>query len=72
MDKIQINGSSLDKGYKITVESSEDKNKRSFIVFTEDKDFVEQKISKLADIVPLLEPTPLNILNIEEVEILHK
>lgn len=71
MDKIQVVGTSLDKVYKVTVESSKKEN-RSFIVFTDDKEFAKQKISKLSDIVPLLEPSPLKILNIEEVEILNK
>lgn len=71
MDKIQVVGTSLDKVYKVTVESSKQEN-RSFIVFTDDKEFAKQKISKLSDIVPLLEPSPLKILNIEEVEILNK
>ncbi len=71
MDKIQVVGTSLDKVYKVTVESSKKEN-RSFIVFTDDKEFAKQKISKLADIVPLLEPSPLKILNIEEVEVLNK
>ena len=64
MDKIQVVGTSLDKVYKVTVESSKKEN-RSFIVFTDDKEFAKQKISKLSDIVPLLEPSPLKILNIE-------
>ena len=71
MDKIQVVGTSLDKVYKVTVESSKKEN-RSFIVFTDDKEFAKQKISKLSDTVPLLEPLPLKILNIEEVEILNK
>ena len=71
MDKIQVVGASLDKVYKVTVESSKKEN-RSFIVFTDDKEFAKQKISKLSDIVPLLEPSPLKILNIEEVEVLNK
>ena len=71
MDKIQVVGTSLDKVYKVTVESSKKEN-RSFIVFTDDKEFAKQKISKLSDIVPLLEPSPLKILNIEGVEILNK
>lgn len=71
MDKIQVVGTSLDKVYKVTVESSKKEN-RSFIVFTDDKEFAKQKISKLSDIVPLLEPSPLKILNIEEVEVLNK
>lgn len=71
MDKIQVVGTSLDKVYKVTVESSKKEN-RSFIVFTDDKEFAKQKISKLSDIVPLLESSPLKILNIEEVEVLNK
>lgn len=71
MDKIQVVGTSLDKVYKVTVESSKKEN-RSFIVFTDDKEFAKQKVSKLSDIVPLLEPFPLKILNIEEVEVLNK
>ena len=71
MDKIQVVGTSLDKVYKVTVESSKKEN-RSFIVFTDDKEFAKQKISKLSDIVPLLESLPLKILNIEEVEVLNK
>ena len=70
MDKIQVVGTSLDKVYKVIVESSKKEN-RSFIVFTDDKEFAKQKISKLSDIVPLLEPLPLKILNIEEVEVLN-
>ncbi len=71
MDKIQINGGILDvtKAFKVVAKLPDDEQTRKFIVFTEDKDFAESKIKQLSEKVPTLEPIPLDIADIEEVEI---
>ena len=71
MDKIQINGGILDvtKAFKVVAKLPDDEQTRKFIVFTEDKDFAERKIKQLSEKVPTLEPIPLDIADIEEVEI---
>ncbi len=71
MDKIQINGGILDvtKAFKVVAKLPDDEQTRKFIVFTDDKDFAESKIKQLSEKVPTLEPIPLDIADIEEVEI---
>ena len=71
MDKIIINGGDLSmaRAFKVLAKLPEDDKLRDFIVFTEDKEFAEQKIADLAKNVPLLVPIPFEIVEIQEVEV---